>query len=271
MTDENPSLGGRVSESSITRRTTLRRVGGLTAATTTGIATGTPLAVADNTTSNGGGGYETLDGNNTETSGDHSKVEHDCGKEVEITTAAAIDADSAPYAKGGPIYCYWGAQEVDPDTKAWMELHDLTVSIKIENANSGWNFDGMYHSMEKAPAHDGFEPSFGIGSSLFIYNFGMTFSPDGTENEETTFGDEYVEHNFGEVVDGSAGPAENQGWLRVQTKDVQDCDCNLKITTQVEAVAEYNNSGPGPCGTQANGDEIPISAGETFYVEITGD
>jgi len=267
-TAENESLSGDDrSIRPITRRDTLKRVGSLTAASVTGLAGG-PAAIGIAAAS------ETLSDTNVATDGDHSKRSPvGCGKEAELTTCSALYEDATPYDKGRPLTVYWGAQEVDPDTKAYLEMKDLTVTVEITNtsdAGDAWTFTNAHWSQDKAPVQDAYEPSFSDGVSLFVFSVGLSFSASGTANQLAP-GLEKTSYNFEEVIDGSTGPYENQGWLRVNFENPSESDpsTDIQVDTTVDCTVEYHNSGPGPCGSYSNGETINMSVGESFDIKIT--
>lgn len=273
MTDEKPAFSDRAGDKSISRRTTIKRVGVLTAATATGITTSSQLVAADNAQNGGGGGYETIGDDNIATTGAHVKASvpdgTDC-EEVELTTSSALYEPATPYDKGGPVTCYWGAQAVNGGSKNHVIIKDLTVTVQVENTDTGWVFESKSTAERDAPESYGWEPSFDVGVSLFYASFSLEFSDQGDDDTTGLSGSPEAQHDFGEVVYGDDDPPENQGWLRVNLENPNSSDPSTdpKLTTTVEALAEWRGSGPGPCGTTNNGDTVALQASETYYVEI---
>lgn len=216
------------------------------------------------------GDHETLSDTNTESDGDHdsaaftSAAGNDCAV-TELCTSSALDADSTPYNKGGPVTVNWCAQ-VSKSHDA-TKIDNLEVRVEIDNPYSGWNFENAEWSKREAPTSTAFEPSFNVSVGLFLYSFGLSFSPKGTSND-TTFYEELVMHNFGEVCNYNT--TENAGWLRVNLENPRE----EPVTTDVEMVVEvncdvsYHGWGPGPCGAGFEETYESMSVFESYTVEI---
>lgn len=248
----------------VSRRTVLRKTA-FTSATAAGL-TAVPTTASAAT--------ETLDGFNNETSGDHDQAaiigsdgDTAC-TEAELAISSALDADSTPYDDGpAPVHCNWSAQTSGPALTTVID--NLEMTVEINNKLDGWNFSNVSKAKREAPTTSGFEPSFGVSVSLFVYSFGLSFSSSGSANS-IPFQDESVTHDFGKVCDTSNGLEENTGWIRVQLTNPQHSDPSgsCELTVSVSCDVTFFSSGPGPCGLAANGKSDSMSASETFEVDF---